>query len=69
MRQRFGFAERGRKLNIAVEGKVYDGPSLSVTCTTDLTRASGLVISNPREQSNSATDFLDHVLDLIAGGV
>jgi hypothetical protein len=67
LRRKFGYAEAGRLLNMVASRQQYGScKSVSVTCTTDLTRPGGIGISNPREQSNTAADFLQYVINLLA---
>ena len=61
----YGWAERGRQLVVPWSGRDV---RYSVTCCSDLTNPQGFVVSEPREDSNTALDFCAYVIQLIEDG-
>jgi hypothetical protein len=69
LRRSHGYAHASRAVQAPGHVNLRARPAVTVTVLTDLTSPNGFVMSAPRTGSNTAMDFLDFVLDLIAGGV
>ncbi len=64
-----GYAEKGRALHVPIQRQDYGASTLTVTCLTNLTVASGTFLSDAHVGTNSSAEWLAFVIKCVSNNV